>query len=432
MKSSLALVLGLTLYFAPVLACHAGDFDHYSEIAATLSEPSFTGESDDDAMARFADGNIIRRVEFQRQRLDSFSGLAGAERDAVSAVEEDLFACYSTYDEIRRLDSTAPDVVGAVSDALKAAPAVAKSWNHESLTSSDKDAVNTAVSKMMWEAGAAIYNAYSLKQQQKQYKADYSRARHRAYDEMLKLDTAGRYDNAPSALLGKGLWITVHPSLAGTYSFDIIDIRNDTGKDLTSCSLFVQLKGIFRQSGKACDDQHFHYIGAWKAGTTRHFWYPSVSYDGIAADQSVDVIRSVNDSLDCDQVRFNWLMDYPVSSYDADVKAWAEEHLKGDSFNGKWNRFNSNIFEEDGFEVTYDGDLSSFVLNRVTITATSGSWCKKVYSDERIWSKGYENKKIIEHRDFNEHRPSEVEMSISFPGSTYRRELTFTIPPTSE
>lgn len=404
----------------------AQELSDYDSLARIVSEPVFDGRTVDKALDAYSDGRIMSRKEFHRQLLGSLGKLNYAHQVAREKIAEPLWNCYSTYLEIRRLDSRTPDYEGAAKATLEAAPALLKKrkdWNDD-----DKNAIGGLVAKGLFEIGGAIVNSYRLSSERDKYRGHYQTSRSTNCRVMSGL-AARRYAastfTAKASGGGEILDISINPSFANTYCDDCIVLRNNSGKDLTACTLVVKLSGLYAKTNAAEGDSHFHFIDKWPAGATRYLWYPSRGFSGIATNQSVDVMQKIEVLVSSDQLTSTSSLDLASGLYDKLLKEWADKHLAPSSFSGRWYTDKDNWFDPAGFEVKYNGDMRSFKFKMVIVEASAGLRSVRIHTrdDDTVWSQG--EKKWICHKDFNSINPSKVKVIIWFPGSSYEHVVTW-------
>jgi hypothetical protein len=400
----------------------------YNDLALVVSEPVFDGSSVDNASSAYADGGVMSSEEYERQQLNNLRELESQSQAAREQIAGPLVDCYNTYQEIRRLDSNTPDYEGLVRKAIEATPALIEKGNRQVLSQNDQQALNSLTVKAIWEIGGALVNSIRLSSQRDDYATHYNASRRTIREAMAGL-VAQRYAASPSAAENPGgggvIDIELTPSLADTYCADIIALRNDSGKDLGACTLFINLAGIRATTNESEEDSHFHYVSSWPAGQPIYLWYPSRSLQGIATNQSVDVINKVEVSIYSDDLTTTASQDLTGGVYDDIVKQWAEKHLPADSFNAKWWTKAELWWDPAGFEVTYNGDLSSFTVKQIVVEAVDGDQSVRVSDNSTDWRSS--EKKWICDPNFNSIDPRQVKVTISFPGTSYEHVITWTL-----
>jgi hypothetical protein len=416
-------VVALVAFLAgPIQTASAQANTDYNDVAVIVSEPIFDETSVKKAREAYSDGGVMSLKEYQRQRLNALRRLDAAIESAREKIGRPLLQCNSTYQEIRRLDSNTPDYEGIVKQSIAAAPAMLKKQKNRN--PDDTQAIDALAIKAIWEVGAAIFNAYNLSTERDNYQRHYSTSRSTTKDVMAGL-VPRRYTTPERRPANKAITIPyVNPSLANTYVNDVIAIRNDSGKALVACTLLVNLRGVSASGGASEADRHYHYVSYWPAGEYRYVWYPSRGLKGIATNESVDVIRSVEVSFYCDQFTTTATFDFGGKRYDDYVKKWADDHLKPAAFTGRWYTDAENLVDPAGFQVTYKGDISRFTVQKVTVEAIQGDRSVRIFDGESSWSSS--QKKWICHRNFNPVNPSKINVIITFPGSSYEHVVFWT------
>jgi hypothetical protein len=424
---AVSLVLVALLAVLPGRAA-AQDRSDYNALASIVSEPVFDSSSVARGREAYTDGGVMSRKEYERQRLNSLYKLDDKLQAARERIAEPLWQCYSTYQEIRRLDSRTPDYEGLAMRTLQASPALVKKYNKENLSADDKKAVGDLAAKAIWEIGGAIVNSYQLSSERDKYRQHYRSSRVTNRGVMTDL-VARRYSTSrPTASApggGEVIGIWVNPSFANTYIADVITLRNNSGKDLTGCTLLVQLSGLNARTNASEGDSHFHFIRSWPAGETRYLWYPSRSLPGIARDESVDVMQKIEVRLYTDQITSTASLNLAGGLYDRLLKEWAERHLAPARFSGRWYTNAENFVDPAGFEAQYNGDLSWFAFRMVVIEASDvlRSVRIRTRASDTGWS--LREKKWIYHKDFNPVNPGTIKVIISFPGSSYEHVVVW-------
>ena len=395
----------------------------YNDLAGVMSEPVFDATNSSKATTIYGDSGLMAFVENQRQRLRLLAQVEGMMETSRLKISEPINDCYQSYQEIRRLDSRTPDIEALVGATIDATPAMFT--KKENRTSADDQALANLAFEAIWEIGEMAVNSYQANNARNGYSTNYGKARRMAWKEFT--DRApSRYSASPvirNASSGQdALEVYINHSLANTYINDVIQIRNNTGRNLTKCTLLIELEGISADSAEqSLYEYHFHYVDNWPVGESRIVWYPSRSFSGMATNQSVDVIKKVGIVLYSDQLTVLWNSDLSGSSYDNVVKEWADKYLSGDKFTGKWRRKADNWFDPAGHEMVYSGDFTSFNFKELVIEAREGDKVVRIWDSKSPWVKG--NKRYICHENFNDIDPEKITLFISFTGSTYEHEI---------
>ena len=285
--------------------------------------------------------------------------------------------------------------------------------------------VTRLATKAVWEIGGAIVNAYNLSTERENYASNYKTSRlknEEAMSELAARRAASPGKDKPEA--NKAVVVAwVNPSLANTYINDCIELRNDSRKDLTTCSLFVKLTGTNAGNGTTENDNHFHFVSYWPAGESRYLWYPSKSKRGVATDESVDVITDVDVVVISDQIETKASFKFAGKKYDDYIESWANENLKPADFGGRWYNDADNLFDPAGFNVTYNGKMSTFNVKQILVRATNGNRSETIRHTKYYWNSG--ETKWICHKNFNTVYPKKVEVIITFPGSSYEHVMVW-------
>ena len=192
------------------------------------------------------------------------------------------------------------------------------------------------------------------------------------------------------------------------------------GHALEDCTILVQLTGA---SGEV--KKNVHFVRSWPANSWLYGRYEggnevlerSVGRTTVTNVQKLDITIY--------SPKFATLIEYTYQGNEKDKDiAKRCEKLK---FTGRYQPFVSGIIwdTERGAEFTLDG-VSGIPKCRVDVTFRNGSKSKVWYWEYDYWLKGVK-------KSFNTPKagltfdPAQIDMKISFPGTSYKHEVTLTV-----
>jgi len=417
------LLIGATVAsFAPIRSLHADEPNgQYATLAEALASPVFFDI--EQAKKGHTDTAVMLRMEIARQQLMGLRSLPFHLAGIRSSSLEGLDACHSSMANLRQLNNYMPDFEGVAKRALDAAPGVLKAANKEELSNTDKNAIGGLAVKAGAEIIGGLVNAYQASRERDAYRKAYVTTRVEAVRAISKA-CATQYQGTKK-VIGNSLEIVFNGSWNNSFTRDWLCLRNDTGRDLSNCTILVNLNGYSAQSGNRESDSHLHYVAKWPAGKWIYAPYPSKANDGIATDESADSVESVSVSYFSDQGWDRLTHTYHGPNYDKDVKRYFETMLKP-RFKGSWYHYDNHVFYDNGFQFSYDGDLSYFPVSYITVTAKQGlrvttmKWTingGKMSRGSNMW---------LSHLDFNGmNRPETIDVYFEFPRSSYTHTVTW-------
>ena len=206
-------------------------------------------------------------------------------------------------------------------------------------------------------------------------------------------------------------------SVGAYYTGDLLYLTNDSGQDLTNVFLFVHLQG--QHGGVEGTDDHLHFIREWKAGETRVARYLSTAADGIASNESVDFVKTIEFRIYSDQVAQTESYEYTEAEYEADLLAYIKER----SFTGQWYAYPSgHILYDSGVQLkTADG--SRFPASGATVTVQGLFVSKSQYFS--FPGGRFDGDEYLSADDFDELVVQSYTVKFYFPGTSHTVELTF-------
>lgn len=395
--------------------------DDYTVLASALSSPLFTSVKSADH--GYADAVVLLRMEIARQKLREMvsppPGL-GAIRDSALRT---LDACHRSMERLRELDKYMPDIERLARDALKSTPALYREVAGKPLTASDTNAIADLAVGIIVETGRALFNAYEMNAERRAYRSAYDETR-RGARLLLAQACAAQYRGVPTATFDV-LKVDLDGSWNNTFDCDWLSLRNDSGKDLTKCTILVELDGWNAKSGARETDSHVHYINRWPADMWLFGRYMARNDRGIADNESVDTIETVTFSVYSEQYRNHITYAYVGKEFDTDVERFVKQDLKP-KFTGGFRSYDSHLIFDNGFHLAYEGTLTSIPLSYVTVKIIEGTATKAIrwsIDGERM-SAGSWGKTFSDER-FNGWNPDKAEITLEFPHSDYHHVLYF-------
>jgi hypothetical protein len=368
MKQHLVSVLAVANLMM-VAAAHADDDPAraaYATMAQALASPvSVTFEG---ARPMHSDKEVIGRMELARLALQGLTSLPSE----LAPIHADLLVrldrCHRSMERLRVLDSTLPDFEGAARTTLENSPALwkvgrnltKKEDEQQALTDADKQSLGNVGGKLATEAIKYAINSYNTVSERETYRQTYAETRTAAAKSLAMV--ASKYQAASGNTKANPTAFTVkfRGSWNNTFTEDYFYCCNNTGADLTNCTLAVSVNGYNATCDQKESDSHLHYVLKWPAGTWVYAAYPSKCHGGIATDQSADSVESVHMIALADQCSGEVNYTYIGADYDKDVKRYFETDLNP-SFTGRWYNYDANHWlYNNGHEFSYKGTFSSF------------------------------------------------------------------------
>jgi hypothetical protein len=405
--------------------------EDYVTLANVLSSPIFKEVSR--AQQGHTDTAVMVRLEVARQQLQAMRSVQPGLAEIRDAALRTMELCHSSMVELRRLNARVPDIEGIAGRAITATPGLYNLYNmkegekvEDKLTRDQQAAVADLIVKAGSEAIQGIANAYYAWSEKENYRKHYVDFRTSARNDLVK-QMGVQYKSA-SDLRASAIAIDLDGSWNNTFNTDWLCLRNDSGGDLTRCTIFVSLNGTNAESGNNESDSHIHYMANWPAGTWIYAPYPSRAAGGIAQNESVDCVKSVKVWVYADQGRLCKDYSYLGPEYDKDVSRYVDTQLKP-KFYGKWYNYTDHTFYDNGFEISYEGEFSSFPVSRVTVTIKEGSLEKSLYWNMQSgkMSSGWLGKLYLSDSSFNGRNPDTVAVSIEFPNSSYKHQMSWNL-----
>lgn len=393
----------------------------YATIVSALASPAYLDVTQ--LATSHSDTAVMIRMEIARSKLKLMRAAEPKITGARDKILPGLEACNRSMENLRQLDRYMPDIGGIVGKAIDTAPAVYKTAVEQDLNKSDNDAIADLIAKVGVEAVNLVVNAYQSSVERSNYINSYRTVRSSVFGVIVPLSDS-RYERVPwtSEDLVK---VDFDGSWNNTFIRDTLCLRNDSGKDLTNCTIFVKLKGRHAQSGEVEQDSHVHFISHWAKGKWLYAPYPSRGASGIASNESVDCVETITVWLLSDQ--FCKQLDYTYSGdeYDQDLEVYIKDYLDPSAFKGSWFNYENFTFFNRGLQLIYDGKLSRFPVSHINVEVTDGVFKQALrwsINDEKMQSGSF-GKQWLSDARFNRYNPDKVTITLEFPYS----EITKTI-----
>jgi hypothetical protein len=205
----------------------------------------------------------------------------------------------------------------------------------------------------------------------------------------------------------------------GTFDSDILYLRNQSGRELTGCTIAVTLEGDNDSPGRT---RHLHYVDRWPAGQLRVGRYRVAKAKGISRDECVESLRRVTVKLYSDQYRNTIRYHYVDSGkMDADIARYMDQMRSKFSLTFAKDNFLSNA----SIRVTHNGGVGSFPIRLITARVQQGGIVKTVAFTPggKRWSSGFLGGQTLTSEEFNGLDPDSIELLLEFPGSLHRTRL---------
>jgi hypothetical protein len=412
-------VAAAIILLVTVSGARAGE-EGFATIVEALATPVFFDS--DQLKKSHSDTVVMLRMEIARQRL---MGLKTWPGDLAKFRDTFLFpleTCHSSVENQRALNQRMPDFEGMARSLVDAAPGLDKAAKKQKLNRDDQMAVDSLAIKAASEIIGGLVNAYEASAERDAYQKAYRTLRKDAV-RAIRETCPAQYKGTEKARV-KALDVQFSGSWNNTFTNDVLSLRNDTGEDLTNCTILVSLAGYNAASDAKESDSHLHYVAKWPAGKWLYASYPSRTRGGIATNESVDSIESVSVTLYSNQCLDRVNYTYQGKDYDEDVERWAKNRLKG-KFTGKWFSYQNHGLHNNGFKIWYEGK-SSFPVRFITVRAKQGGtekairWrigARKMNAGDSMW---------LSHEDFNGlDDPENVVLDFEFPRSSYTYKVTW-------
>jgi hypothetical protein len=193
--------------------------------------------------------------------------------------------------------------------------------------------------------------------------------------------------------------------------------------------MLITLRG--RHAGDEGVEYHLHYVPLWPTGATKVARYLSTASAGVARDESIDQIETLQIDLYSDEVRtVGTVLTYTGKEYDHDVS----EYCKSLDISGEWRSYEPDaLFYNSGFLIHNAGD--AFPCTKVTVHA---KWGDKLISlsrnmNDALFPSGtddtlaFARARYFDGPSFNRGRPESVTMTFEFPGTKHTHTLKWQI-----
>ncbi len=420
------LVLLMVTLLATGTGAHAAE-DGYAQIAEALALPAAFNAAE--PVKAHSDMVVMLRMESARQQLMALKSWPTDLAPYRFRFLGPLGTAHTSMEKLRELDRFMPDFEGVVKKGLDAGPGLVKMARkkQEDLTAEDKQALGDLAVKAAFEVGKTAVNAIQASMERNAYQKAYATTRKEAVQAFAKVAPA-QYKGTNKAAV-KTLEIKFSGSWNNTFISDCFYLRNDTGQDLTNCTILVSLTGLNAQTDARESDSHLHYVAKWPAGKWLYASYPSKANAGIATNESTDSVESVLVTLYSDQCWDQIEYNYAGKDYDKDVKRCFETRVKP-KFTGQWYNYENHTFFNNGFKFSYEGDLSTFPVWFITVRATQGINEKAIRFpiSARKMSAGAGNYMWLSDAAFNGlDNPDTVVVEFEFPRSSYTYKATLNL-----
>lgn len=396
------------------------DNDRYPAMLDALASPIFFDS--DNARDAHKDNVVMVRLEMARQRLNGMDAVNAELVSVKQTVTQLLDQCHWSMENLRRLDNSYPDIEGLASKTLKASPGLytLSTEKDPQLSQDQKLALADLTVKVVGETFKAISNAYEASEERENYRNTYRKMREKAVEEFREI--AGNRYTSPTAE-SSALSVDVSGSFDAYYNADWLVLKNTSGKDLTDCTLVVVLSGWHGADDVRAGDSHIHYVRTWPKDKEIIAPYPSTSHSGFARNESVDIIDTVDIKLYSKELTDEIHYQYSGENYDADLKAHWEK--MSPSFYGKWYRYDTNIFLDDGFYCYYTGK-GSVPIHQVSLVLPEGyeqfKWTLKKHS----FGEGENYAQAFRDTSFNAAgAPRKVEIVLRFKHSDFTHSVSW-------
>ena len=221
------------------------------------------------------------------------------------------------------------------------------------------------------------------------------------------------------------LTVDLDGSWDGVFSHDRLTLTNTSGRDLTDCTLVVDLTGEHGPDHKAASDRHLHFIRRWPAGESRVILYAAADNPNFNSNESVDLIKRMNIDVFANEIRNTMQYDYEGLEYDLDV----DGYLKTDGLKPALSASyaGDNIFGDACVYVSLDdgaADFRSPEWIEVNLQEGERLETKRFTMPHRVWTKGILGHVTLTNEAFNGMKPDVIYLELKFRGtnSTYRQD----------
>jgi hypothetical protein len=370
---------------------------------------------------------VLIRNEMAYQALRDLAP-SGSLVSTHGVLHEKLVATHLAMRSLRDGGAFDIDVEGVAENLLNSSPALWKKAVDRPLTRDDQQAAAELLVKLGVEGGKWLWNEFRLSQKKADYLA--ACADLRATSKQAIRDACEvAYQEAPLSAAADFAF-EVDASWSESFVADYVYVRNDTGKDLTQCTLFIRLQGKTAKGDQDEFDLHLHYLPLWRAGEVISMIYPGRTWEGFATNQSVCTLTEVGLTYYAQQQRGYQRYLYKGTPYDEDVKRYLEDIVKP-TFRGMVDADGGFFDTTPYFEATFEGGLDRFPTDTASIRFKQGTREETLHWNWRgYWrsgSAGEQEFKSEEIRNFPQ--AEEVELTIGFPESDYKYVVTWNFRP---
>jgi hypothetical protein len=218
------------------------------------------------------------------------------------------------------------------------------------------------------------------------------------------------------------LSIDLNGSIGGVYDSDCLWLRNDSGREITDCTLMVDLAGRTGTPATPQTRRQLHYISSWPAGEWRVARYPSSTFSGIARDQSLDLIERVTVELYSQEFRNTIIYNYAnTDEFDRDIKALMNGGVKL-----SLKRHDKTALSKAGVTIKHTGGTPVLPVSFMTVRYLGGldNPAVRFHLQVGMWNAGDNGAKFLSSELFNEASPRTIQVELEFPGTSYKHVLS--------
>lgn len=255
-----------------------------------------------------------------------------------------------------------------------------------------------------------------------QERIKWAAAFNRARAAQLMLPEAARTYAGP-ALRSRVIGVDFDESFAGSAAYDAITLTNNSGKELSHCTVLVELRGRDRDTR-----QNVHYVASWEAGGLRHAQYGIgiESDSGIYGRQTVHGVQQVLVSMWADEESQEAASyRYPGPERDNDIRAILDGKMK------VTYRYDAHPSFVPGPSVLLLlTGVPTIPAHRVTLVFHPKGLADAASSSGWMWEQSQWNQN--EPRNFGlsgklKFEPEVMDIVVAFPDSGYKYTRTVTI-----